>query len=48
MEKKRKELQAQQQAMEAKIAQGYQNEQEKLIQEEKEAKRQEMLSRLRA
>ena len=48
MDKKRKELQAQQKAMEAKIGQGYQNEREKLLEEEKEAKRMEMLSRLRA
>jgi len=34
--------------MEAKIAQGYNNEREKLIEHEKDAKRLEMLGRLRA
>ena len=48
MEKKRQELQAQQEAMEAKIAQGYQNERDVIAAKEKEAKRNEMLARLRA
>lgn len=45
---KRKELQEQQAALEKQMAQGYQEEQKNLIIEAKEAKRLEMLSRLRA
>jgi len=48
MEAKRKELKDQQQALENKMAEGYQTEQRKLIEKEKEAKRLEMLGRLRA
>ncbi len=47
MEAKRKELQEQQEALEKSMAQGYQDERQKLINEAKEAKRMEMLGRLR-
>ncbi len=47
MEAKRKELQEQQEALEKSMAQGYGDERQKLINEAKEAKRLEMLGRLR-
>ncbi len=47
MEAKRKELQEQQEALEKSMAQGYGDERQKLISEAKEAKRLEMLGRLR-
>ena len=47
MEAKRAELLAQQRAMESQVAEGYQRERERLIEKEKEARRFEMLSRLR-